>query len=34
MLVNGVGAFSSVVTAMKLESLSFSSNIEQLGNGG
>ena len=32
MLVNGAGAFSSVVSAVQLESLSFSSIIEAFGN--
>src|SRR6185295_16551304 len=32
MLVNGAGAFSSVIAAVKLESLSFSSIVEQFGN--
>jgi hypothetical protein len=32
MLVNGAGAFSSVIAAVKLESLSFSSIIEQFGD--
>jgi hypothetical protein len=32
MLVNGAGAFSSVIAAVNLESLSFSSIVEEFGN--